>query len=603
MSRINFCRPFSNPWAHLIAGIFLAAGGRLLAADPLSAIPSNAAGVMVFRHVDEAIKHFNLLANSVCSDSGGVDLEDFESAFNIEAGTIDPSKPVAIIFMRPAMNASSSVIAFVPKDPEQYREDAGRGMVARRYEGPDGEAFANFRGGVAMVGPNRRAIRAARMNAGGFFKGLDAEQRELYEHSDVFVHLPLAKWREEKITPMFLLASSFMKLFLTETGKLQEESTVAFFDLLVTGFRQITDEMQSLTVSLRLDDRVIRMVHHHDFKPDGVVAQYLGQMQRTEGNLFAELPDSPFVFALAANWRNAHGQSISSKLMSAVSDLKPPADDADRQARKELVQTVNDYYNQSSGTYMLIGPTPGKSLPMLMYGGYIMDDAPKSLEQFRIIQERMGLTLGSLMPGGGMFGTPQVIQRQGRTYLEMPLLSDTTNPVYRKRAEAFYGAAARFQKTTGDGHHLIYAISEPPQSVDDVLHVQESKRTLANNPMVKRALDQLPANRAHSIMLVNLSQMFQSLPGMNTLSISGAQAHLPRLPADHGDGPILGWALVAEKDAITGHMAINQQDAVSFCQSVRKMADHGTPQIEHPRRPAPPKPAAPPTDDDDHNDE
>jgi hypothetical protein len=201
------------------------------------------------------------------------------------------------------------------------------------------------------------------------------------------------------------------------------------------------------------------------------------------------------------------------------------------------------------------------------------------------------------MPGGGMNGKAKVAERQGRTYLEMALNNDGMNPEFRKRTEAFYGPSARFQKTAADLHHLVYAISEPPQSVDDLIRLHDSKNTLPNNPAVKRTLAQLPVKRAHAVILVDLTRMFSSLPRLANLSISGVSAAKLDLPTKQA--PIIGWALEVQKDSVTGHFAMDQDDAVALCKAVRTISESGTPRMVHVRSAVPPKPPRPPEDKDD----
>ncbi|HUN80570.1 MAG TPA: hypothetical protein VMV81_03585 [Phycisphaerae bacterium] len=571
---------------------------RVTATDPLETVPANVAGVIVLRHVDVSLKHVNQLATKICADAEGVSLDDVETALNLEDGTLDPSKPIVIMFMRPAMIASSRVVAFVPKDPKEFRESAGRGMASRRYDGPDGEGFANFHEGVATVSANRRALRNARMNAGGFLKNLSAEQRRLYEQSEVFIHFPLARWREEKIAPMIMIASTMMKLSFNQATRGQEAESAQFLDLITNSIRDFFDEMQSVTLTLGLDNGVLRLTHHHDFKPDGDMAHYLGQVERTPGNLFAELPNEPFIFAMTANWRNTKGDSLSRKMIEAACSMKPVANEDEARARAELLKAADGYYGQSSGTYVLMGPSPGKSLPMLMYGGYVMDDAPKALEQFRIIQERTSDSLGAIIPGG-LSGKPRMVQHNGQPCMDISLYSDKISPAYRRRIENFYGPKAMFEKLAADKHHLVYSICEPPLGIDEVLKVHKSGHSLADNPLVKSTLDKLPVSQAHAVMLVNVAQMFQTLPAM-AADAGGNVMTMPR--TTQVNGPLVGWALTIDKSTITGQMAIEQEQAVTFCQSLRKMAEEGPPRAArvHEKLPKPPKPAEPePPDSDD----
>lgn len=567
-------------WTDLLCVILAAAcAGRLLAADPMSYIPADACAVVVFPNIEKTLEHFTDFAKRVNPDSDGMDMEDFEDALGLECGILDPEKPVAVIFPRPMFDMQSAIVAFVPRDEDTIEALAGgRQGVAVQFDGLEGEGFAVSRDGCCFAAHTRKALRAIKAveRKSCFVESLDDRQRQMLKDGEIFVHIPLARWREEKITPTFSLLSGLLKLSIGSTEMPTDaETTSAIMDYFIEAARGLLDEMQSISMAVHLDDGVARLVHHQRFDPAGKASAYFRQAVYTNGDHFAVIPDQPFLFAMACCQKNQAGESLSTRIFRGLCNLPAIAAKIDEPIRKKLLETLKAADSETRGSFTVLGLNPEKGCPMTMLGGYAMANPAKGIEHFKYIHENAGPALAAVMPGAGAPGTFKSVSRSGVDCLEIMLKDEPLRPEFREQLEFVYGKNAAFQLAAFDKTYVTYCMAEAPAGVGDFQKARQTGRTLDKNTHVRRIRSMLPA-KAQTVVIANLGALLSFSMSVAPLQPPGLQqartATGPLDPNTMRDGPMVGWALDYFPNACTGTLAVEADDVAKLIKLAKSMS-------------------------------
>jgi hypothetical protein len=558
---------------------------------------------VVIRNPAATLEKLNAFSKKLFPDCECLEMEDFESALNLEPGTLDPAKPVVLAFPQPTFNLASAVIAFVPRDADEFRDVAGRDAKgAAPYSGPERDGVALLRKGVGFVAPNRRAMsRVARSGPPreALVRALDARQEDQLGEGDLFVHLSMARWREEKIAPMFMVAASIAKLHAaTAQGGEEGPAAAAAMDYLCHGVRALLDEMESLTLSVRLNNDTISLEHHHTFAEGGEVADYLGQIRYTDVDLMRAIPDVPYLFLFTGNWENTKQGSLSARFCEYVFGLKPVSEKIKDDDRAKLVDAVRACYGQTQGVFMLFGPQEGQLLPMRMFGGYVMKDAAKGLQQFKCINEYAGESLAMMLPGAGKAGKFKTCTKNGVSFEEMSWSCADGATAMRRQLDVIYGPEARLQKTVADKHLLLYSLAQPPSGVCEYLQWRSQGRSIEKNAAVKKLLGQLPS-KSQALIICDLGRLLDAMPALvqTSLQTDGTvETAVAATPiAESGpSGPLVGWALTAGPRSLTGRLAMGQADLATFIQRARDLPRSVSTPVIRVQTPAPPHPPSPP---------
>lgn len=605
---IRFHRPacVRPRWTDLLCVILTGAcAGRLLAADPIKFIPPDACAVVIFPNIEKTLEHFTDFAKRVNPDSDGMDMEDFEDALGLECGILDPEKPVAVIFPRPMFDIQSAIIAFVPRDKDNVDElPDGRDGVAVPFDGLEGEGFALSRDGCCFAAHTRKALRAIKAveKKSGFMESLDDRQRQMLKEGEILVHIPLARWREEKITPTFSLLSGLLRLSIGSTEMPTDaETTSALMDYFIEAARGLLDEMQSISVAVYLNDGAARFVHHQRFDPAGKASAYFRQAVYSSGDHFAVIPDQPFLFAMACCQKNQAGESLSTRIFRGLCNVPVIAAKIDEPIRKKLLETLKAADSDTRGSFTVLGLNAEKGCPMTMFGGYAMANPEKGIEHFKYIHENAGPALAAIMPGAGTPGNFKAVNRGGVNCLEIMLKDEPLRAEFREQLEFVYGKNAAFQMAAFDKTYVMYSMAEAPAGVGDFQKARQTGRTLDKNTQVRRIRSMLPA-KAHTVVIANLGALLSlSMSVAPTPAHALQQAHASTGPLDLNtmrDGPMIGWALDYVPNACTGTFAVEADDVAKLIKLAKSMSrQQSETRVRVVTPPRKPKTPAPPGDE------
>jgi len=591
-------------WVIVLVSVLFQPGGtsigRLRAADPLTMVPANVAGVVVLRNPSASLKKLNAFRAQIRPDSEAAELADLERGLNLDAGTIDGSRPLVLVLTRPIEVYANMVVVFTPKDPQALLEQGqgGENEVLRIDEGGVKQHLF-VRDGVAMMSTRDKVLRRVAQRVSvqkSIVSTFDEEGRRLLDESDVCVHLLVPRW-QERITPLVTLFVNMMKFGVAMQGESADpKKAAALSDWLLFGVQKILGDMRTITLSATFDGTAFRLVHHHRFRPESSTAHYLSQVRTSGRDIWEQVPDLPFVLMMVGDWHNTKEVPLSARFCEKMIRLESPADQPIGREALEVIESLKSCYGQIQGSYFMLSTPSNQNRPLQVLGGYVMKDAREGLRQLRFIHEHAGETLATALPGGGFWGRFEEVRRDGATYIEMRLSSERMNPRLRQNLYAVYGRGARFQKLAMDDHNLLYCLGACP---DGVMGFARSVRTgprAASNPRLMSVLKLLP-ERANVAILVDAARCSDMMLGIVSAEIGHAEPDGPApariaRQADDADapGPLVGYGLIAVDAALSGHLVARAADVariIDLAEGFPKRLSAGAP------RPAPSPPRIP----------
>ena len=461
--------------ALIVAGLCGSASAR----DPLSMIPPDVAGVIAFRDLDGSCRKLTRFMKTVDPAFSGIDFSFLEDFADFESGAWDASKPVVFILTQPSLDLlteeefseTTAILAFTPKDPRQYAAPAGgRDGAVRRIEQAGRNYYVTMRDGVVFFGGKRKIMRILRdiTPAESLAATLDNPQQALYARSDLFIHLPLAGWRE-RLNMLTLLAGNMMRLGMTagDEPALMESGKVVL-DWFTGAARSAVDQMQSLTLSADFDGETFRIAHYHTFRPGGSVCDYLKQVKRSGVDLWAVLPDRPFYVLAAFDWHCPADSAVSVRFQDYVLNSEGVADKLSPELRKSILDMNSACANQTVGSYLMLSSPPGRLQPVQILGGYYMQDAGEGLQQLRFVQENSAAAFAGFM-GGNYAGKFERRSQDGHDYFEMRMDASRMSPGVRQQMNSLYGGDLRIQDTAIGEHFVIYTMSGGEPLLSEVI--------------------------------------------------------------------------------------------------------------------------------------
>lgn len=603
-----------------VVGGFIVGGllGPAWAGDPLEMIPGDVAGVIAFRNIEAGSKKLEGFIKSLDPAFSGLDLGMIEESLDLEPGTWDPTKPIVFVLTQPSfdfldnpeISETHAVLAFTPKHPERYRDEIETGVAEqnapaaakevgslRRVEQAGRSYYLAMRDDVVFLGGKRKAMRAMRGLAAGesLMAALSDDQKAMWADSDVFVHLPLSRWRD-RISLMAMLVSNFAKLGMTT----EHDADLAKIDTAVldwsgAGVRSIIDQMQSVTFSASFDGNTFRLAHYHSFRGDGSVAGYLRQVQRGGGDLLAFLPDRPFYFLGAFDWRCPAEASVSVRLTRRIYDTPDMNEKIAPELRARLIKETTACFDQTNGSCFMVTASPGELVPIEIVGGYHMNDARQGLEQVRFIQENSFAALSSFGVGRG--GKSERRTYDGHEYYDTSVDFEALSPGMRQQTAALYGEKVRFQEAAVGDHAVVYTVSSSPSLMPDVLQARELGKTARKNQLVQDIVGRLPAD-PNALAIVDLGRILAAVPSLASaqwltinLAAEPSTTDAEPLPAASqgaktSAGPMLGWAGTVRPAAFSGCLAISAKDAVRTSELAKQVGRQLFSRSKSPQSPA-----------------
>lgn len=563
----------------------------LRAMDALDCVPADVAGVVEFRDLEGSSREINAFFKKIGWDYGMIDVEALGAILGLEPGSIDTSKPIQLILFRPGNLLSLwrlgstpeddqrlPLVAFIPKDAGHFaRQVQGREDALTLERGANGEYFLLMRQGVAFVSKKRRQLRAIRKAEPDqcLLAAFDKDINSMRARSDVFLHLPLQRWREKIHFPLFLAANA-LKLAVSAQGDPDHiEVTHAYADWFSKGALKLVGQMQSATLGLDFDGKTFRLDHHFVFTPCDSVADYLHQVSRTGRNLWAPLPDRPFYFAAVLDWKCPAEVSVLQRFMKHFFSLDFVAQAIpEEKRRRRLLKYSLESYEGLGGMQVMFTSDPGRMRPLQMFGGHVLDDAPAALEKTRFLQENAGDLMAVLLPGGSHCIGKLRERRDGRVrYLEMKfdLAGTPEDEEWREAMATVYGTEACFREAVADEHQLVYSLAKPPRGVTELLATMESGKHLGRNAVVKRIRSRLP-EEANAVVLLDIGRVLAMSTDAAAAMRAGKKASARSVPAPVAEakasdkvGPLLGWSCRVRGNALNCRLAMDGKDILGLC--------------------------------------
>lgn len=609
--------------------LVVARAGLLFAADALQLVPGDVAGVVVFRNVTATSEKLTEFVRRIHPGYEGLDFSVVsEKTLGLAPGTIDTSKPIVVIVSKPEglhnflkrrglneKGASYPVIAFTPKQPAKLlKELRNRENRARRLEGPRGNYYLLMRDGIAFFSPKRKALRILRHvePESSIAAAMGEDAMSICKQSDVFLHVPLARWRE-KISPYVWMVSSLIKLGITaQQEPAEQETTMAMVNWFVDGARGAVDQMETLTLALEFDGETFALAHRFTFERCGGFAEYISQVRRSGLDLWKPLPDRPFVVLGVFDWQCPPATSLICRLNRYFWNTEYARKTVSDRKCKELLASAESCYGGMKGTQFIVTPPPDETHPVQVYGGYAADDPAASFKQYCYIQKNSQKALAGLIPGGaGFTGDFKKRQHQGVEYLELEFKLDDVPEMMRRSMVGIYGEGARVQHAVAGKHEVVYSVAQPPWGVLDQIKAMKTGRNAGKNPVVRRIRRLLPAE-AQAIVILDIRRLFGLVPHFTQAMNPGRSSELGEsrrkareavrrraqegeaekeasqvkplrraatasgaLPSDR-PGPLLGWSCLARDNTLDCRLVIEADDLLEAARLARSLADNSS---------------------------
>ncbi len=560
-----------------------------LAGDILTHVPSDTAGVISIRNLGEFSEKLSGFARRLNTGCGGLNPDEFETLFGLDPGTMDTSRPIHVLLHQPddlmTFFRSSGlgegdhpfpVVAFTPKDPATFGGKLGPCAAKEQQRtGPFGVYWVQVRDDLVFVAEKRRRLRHVLQTTPdrSLAATVDQRTRALCEESDLFLHLPMDRWRA-RLSPFVLFAVNLMKVKITADQTADEREQMApLVNWFLDGLQRLVDEMRSVSVGLDFDGTTFRLTHSHAFRAGGAVAAYLRQVRRIDLPLGHSLPDRPFFALSLIQWRTPVEHSVTKRLCDVFFAADCPGAKADRQLRQRLRDSMLYCADQLHGMEFMLTSPPGRLFPAQVIGADVVADAPAALNKYRFVQENAGELMSTMVCGGaGSFGTFKEIRTGDDRYLELELGHEAIPEASRRQMCQFYGEGVRYQQGVAGQHHIAYALSAPPGGIAEVFETLRSGRNITRNAEVARIRARVPDD-AHAVVILDIGRVLQLVPYLK--EDLGESADEPRSdPATCADdaraGPLLGWSCTVTGDALSCCLAVDANDVMALVQRQHK---------------------------------
>ena len=554
------------------------------AADPLGVIPADAPLVLGFRDLGASAGRLEAFFHEHNIPAQRLDLDEVQRGFNLADGVVDTSHPVFLVLTRPALEASAFVLVFKPKTVSDFSQElSGVEGGMKQCTGPEGRYWLAMRDDLALVGLSPRALRPVRRLPveRSLASELDDRQKAIFASSDVFIHIPLAKW-QERIQPFIFLASNMIKLGAqADSPATVRENTAAVLDWFAGGLQTLVSQMDSLTLAVGFDGETFRLTHHHAFARGGSVAGYLSRVKRRGLDFWSTLPDRPFFIIGAFDWQCPGELALTSRFNKFVffrGDHPATGVKLSDDTRQRLQKAMDASQEQMWGSLFMVTSPAEKLAPLQLYGGYCLQDARQGVDDLVFLQENATEAMSAFL-GEQVFGQfkPRPWEAGG-TLFELRLDAEHMDQQTRRQIISFYGEGACIQEAAIDEHHVVYAAAVPPAGIDDFLEVRRVGRGLNADPAVRAMLGRLPDD-SNAMLIVDVGRCVAALPTWVDAKADGGTA-LASAPEDSGSaaeavvsGRLLGWAGTVHPDSFTGQLVIGADDAVEVFNLCRKMAE------------------------------
>lgn len=548
------------------------------AGDVIHSTPRNAAGLLTFRSIQNSDAQLKNVIRQLIPQYEGLPLSDLETTLGFVPGTIDLTKRVSIVFLQPdeltefivspglgSSTAAYPVVAFTPLQMADFMANGAAENRIHSSSGPWCRYYYFVRDGQVYVSNQRRPLRVLiRVHPrDSLSDAMSDEQLEAYQRGDFFLHMPMAAWRE-RISPFLAVAGSLVELGAAVQLTPEEvQQTRSFREWMIKGVEDAVQQMMHMSISLRFDGPTIRLQHIHAFDQNRWVARYLRSVRRSGDAPFKALPDRPFLALGYMDWMCPPDTALSYVMLEKLlSDDRISAQYSPDMAKKLLAATLSFYRDFRLSDVMFCGPENGL-MPFEVFGSYTTNgDAAKMVELYQFTQENSGEAWSSLFSGVGKGGRFRKVIRDGVEVSEMRFDEPGMDAAMVESIKEAYGPDVRLQLATAGDQHVVYAFTQSPSEITELIRCVSTGKGVAHNSAVLAMRSAMPDD-ANVVVMCDLNRLVAAatenlsgqVPSNNHKETGRTVAHNQRR-----DGPLLGWSCKVTNNLLDCQFTMDAQD-------------------------------------------
>lgn len=240
-------------------------------------------------------------------------------------------------------------------------EDAGDGLIQFELDGR--ACFAGKTGRLGIIGADRTAVQSALEAKGEFSTCFEPDAQSFVDRGQIALLCDMQVWKPF-FDPMLQVAEGFLDMGAAMAGDPDKtETSVAVWKWMFAQLRQILNESEvyALSVTVNADG-----VSAHDIltvDPGGVVAGWLGDIQKTKGDLFHGLPKADAAVVFASGWKLPEGrQSMSEQVLDAMLATPGARELRDDPKTQKAIEAAKLTYQKIGGNSGLVQLAAGKGL-------------------------------------------------------------------------------------------------------------------------------------------------------------------------------------------------------------------------------------------------
>ncbi|MCB9858332.1 MAG: hypothetical protein H6818_21825 [Phycisphaerales bacterium] len=571
---------------------------------PAKFVPTQSAAFIVFPKLAESNARIGGFLAGVKPGFPGLDLAEFEMTAGFAPRTMDLSRPIILIAERPedlmrllagtGLSEGDStwpIIGFMPADPAGFanslRGDRTRHGGVQSVVGAFGRYRVVMRDGFAFVAARGSTLaKIARLSADeSEWSRMSEAARDDATTSDVFVQISMAAWRplyEAKLQAVVELMKLGIQLQQPDPARIDQTRKLA--DWFFSGALDAVRQMDSASAGLSFDGERFRLSHHHTFRSDDWLADYLRHVTRKgSSDAWRAFPDDPFLMGLSSNWNVPPELCLAVRFNRRCMDDPELCKSLSKDDRLGLDREISALTAGTTAEEFVVTSPSGQLMPFRMSGSYLAKDATKMLVSMQKVRDHSQEVVGSLIPGAAEIGgKTHLIQINGLNVFQMRLVDASESQLVRTNIANMYGADALYQEAAIGDDTIVYSIGDRT-GVQKLAEVVRGERpSMSKNDRVREAMGAMPSD-ANLLLLVDTQRFVKSIPFLMRTGIGAAPADTARRVDDKSVdavGPLLGWSATVRGNhidcAFTMKAGDLQETIMAFHQMGRTLSNPST---------------------------
>ena len=558
------------------------AGSTVQAGDLLSAVPSDSVGFVYVKQVSELGAKLTTLRNAAFpAGRWQLDTAELETVLGLSPGTVDPDRPLIVIFddlielaqlfkgpgVAPA-SATCPIIGFHPKSTKNFVLRNGNGPSVGMYEGPFGRFAAVQVEDMAFVSTpiKRRALRRV-----GRALRRDAERMLLSDAtsasaraSDLTFHLALDDLRNSYMQQLTAVAALVKFNALSQVNDAARYGeALALVNWMADGALDAVRQMNGFTLAVALGDNQLTLRHVHTFEDGGWMIDYLGAVKKHNFDRFSIFKNEPFLMAASVDWGVSAPRSFSSKLIeTALSKNNSVLTAAECDQLRADTKAICE---RSQGQEFRVAVSEDGQAAIQILGAAVVADVQRYYTAHRNVQDFTNRLMATVVPGSGNLSDGETVRRDGRDVYQVSFSGDHVPDDVRRNIELVYGKDAIYQETVVLPSHVVYAVGALANGFVGLCDSNHAN-ALRSNEAVQQAVGRMPSE-ANVVAMVDLSRFADAIPRFVRASQTATLADSRLLDmaavgtaAPDAVGPLLCWSMTAKPQDLVGEFVISFRD-------------------------------------------